>query len=54
MFDDDQVGVMHFGELGMLGLEMIADTAEIEQYRRWRDRAWSAAAPAEEWAVLVQ
>ncbi|MDA3647992.1 hypothetical protein LZ318_22665 [Saccharopolyspora indica] len=54
MFDDDQVGVMHFGERGMLGLEMITDPAEIEQYRRWRDQAWNDAAPAEEWAVLVQ
>ncbi|GAA0516340.1 hypothetical protein GCM10011581_46230 [Saccharopolyspora subtropica] len=54
MFDDDRVGVMHFGERGMLGLEMITDVTEIERYRQWRDRAWSAAAPAEEWAVLVR
>ncbi|MEU5848918.1 DUF6879 family protein [Saccharopolyspora shandongensis] len=54
MFDDDKVGVMHFGDRGMLGLEMITNAAAIEQHRRWRDRAWSAAAPAEEWAVLVQ
>lgn len=54
MFDDDQVGVMHFGDQGMLGLEMITSAAEIDQYRRLRDRAWNAAAPAEDWAVLVQ
>ena len=54
MFDDDQVGVMHFGDQGMLGLEMITDAAEIDRYRQLRDRAWSTAAPAEEWAVLLQ
>ena len=54
MFDDDRVGVMHFGNQGMLGLEMITDAAEIDRYRQLRDRAWNAAAPAEEWAVLVQ
>lgn len=54
MFDDDQVGVMRFGDQGMLGLEMLTDAAEIDRCRQLRDRAWNAAAPAEDWAVLVQ
>ncbi|MCI2424019.1 hypothetical protein MOQ72_42130 [Saccharopolyspora sp. K220] len=54
MFDDDRVGVLHFGSRGLLGLEMIDDADAIEQYRSWRDRAWSAALPAEHWAELVR
>lgn len=54
MFDDGLVGVLQFGDRGLLGLEMVTDDAEIEQYRRWRDVAWSTAAPAEDWAALVQ
>ncbi|MFR9729105.1 DUF6879 family protein [Saccharopolyspora sp. MS10] len=54
MFDDAQVGVMRFGDRGMLGLEMIDGTDHVEQYRRWRDLAWSSAQPAEQWAPLVQ
>lgn len=54
MFDDDRVGLMHFGDRGMLGLEMITDASAVEQYRRWRDRAWSSAKVPQEWAALVR
>ncbi|MCA1191227.1 DUF6879 family protein [Saccharopolyspora sp. 6V] len=54
MFDDARVGVMRFGDHGMLGLEMIDGKDDVEQYRRWKDLAWSAAQPAEQWAALVQ
>lgn len=54
MFDDTRAGVMHFGDRGMLGLEMIARNDIIEQYRIWKEVAWSAARSAEHWSALVR
>ncbi|MDI2026980.1 hypothetical protein QFW96_00085 [Saccharopolyspora sp. TS4A08] len=54
MFDDTRVGVMRFGGRGMLGLEMITDAEQVEQFRLIRDRAWGAASRVEQWAALLQ
>lgn len=53
MFDDDRVGLAHFGDHGMLGLEMIHEPAAVSQYRQWRDRAWNAAGTHHDWAPQI-
>lgn len=53
LFDDDRVGLMHFGATGMLGAEMLTDPDTVAQYRTWRDRAWEFAIPHEQWAQLL-
>lgn len=54
MFDDDRVGLMHFGDRGMLGVEMIHDPSAVSQYRQWRDRAWNTALSHHDWAAQIQ
>lgn len=54
MFDDDRVGLMHFGDRGMLGLEMINEPRAVSQYRQWRDCAWEAALTHQDWAAQVR
>lgn len=54
MFDDKQVALMHFGDHGMIGAEILTDPDTVEKYRQWRDDAWSAAVPSTRWAQLVQ
>lgn len=53
MFDDDRVGLMRFGDRGMLGLEMINEPRAVSHYRQWRDRAWEAALAHHDWATRV-
>ncbi|MDR7302236.1 DUF6879 family protein [Haloactinomyces albus] len=53
MFDDERVALMHFGDHGMLGAEMLTDPDTVAQYREWCDRAWDVAVPHEQWAKLL-
>lgn len=47
LFDDELVAIMHFDNHGMIAAELVADADAVADHRRWRDIAWSHAAPFE-------
>lgn len=51
LFDDARVAVLHFGQDGVAGAELLEDTAAVAPFRAVRDRAWDAAIPYREWAT---
>jgi hypothetical protein len=48
LLDDSLVAVLHFDSHGMIAAELLREAATVNQHRRWRDIAWSHAAPFEE------
>jgi hypothetical protein len=49
LFDDKRVALLHFTpEDILLGAEIITEPAAVEEYRRWRDLAWSSSLAREE------
>ncbi|HVK24746.1 MAG TPA: hypothetical protein VM677_25585 [Actinokineospora sp.] len=49
IFDDSRVAVLHFGDTGVTGAEVITDSDVVGRYRAIRQRAWAAATPFTEW-----
>lgn len=45
IFDDHVVALLHFGDAGVLGAEIITDDAHVESFRDRRRRTWDAATP---------
>ena len=52
LFDDARVAVMHFGQGGVNGADLLDDPALVQPVRDARDRAWDAAVPYSEWASV--
>ena len=51
LFDDETVLLLNFNEDGTLRNRELADPADLDQYRRWRDLALSAAVPWSEYRL---
>ncbi|MGW5645086.1 DUF6879 family protein [Saccharopolyspora sp. NPDC003752] len=47
LFDDELVAIMHFDDHGMIAAELVDDAGTVAKHRRWREIAWSHAAPFE-------
>jgi len=45
LFDDERLALMHFGESGFLGAEMVTDHDTVARHRAWRDTAVGNAVP---------
>lgn len=45
IFDDATVALLHFGDSGMTGAEIITDPGRVASFRDRRRRAWDAAVP---------
>jgi len=45
LFDEERVAVMHFGESGFVGAELVTDKATVARHRVWRDTAVANAVP---------
>ncbi|SDD94588.1 DUF6879 family protein [Actinokineospora iranica] len=52
LFDDERVAVLHFGDTGLTGAEIITDPATVAQHQSWRDVAWRHAVAFEDYASL--
>ncbi|GAA1017900.1 hypothetical protein Aple_027170 [Acrocarpospora pleiomorpha] len=49
LFDDERVALVHYTPDDiLLGAEIIADPAEVDKYRSWRDSAWANSTAREE------
>jgi hypothetical protein len=45
IFDDQTVALLHFGDTGVLGAEIITDDTRVASFRERRRRTWDAAFP---------
>jgi hypothetical protein len=45
LFDDERVALMHFGEAGFIGAEIVTDLGTVARHRAWRDTAVGNAVP---------
>lgn len=45
LFDESLVAILHFDTDGMIAAELLREAQAVNQHRRWRDIAWSYAAP---------
>ncbi|MET8761283.1 DUF6879 family protein [Lentzea sp. NPDC004782] len=45
IFDGGKVAVLQFGPEGLTGAEIVTEPATVAQYKSWRNLAWTAAVP---------
>lgn len=48
LFDDARVAVLHFGDEGLSGIELITESGKVREYREWQRAAVQAAVPISE------
>ncbi|MGH3950991.1 MAG: DUF6879 family protein [Pseudonocardiaceae bacterium] len=51
IFDDAMVGVLHFGERGVSGVEVISDPAKVGEFVGRKRRALAASTPYPQWSA---
>jgi hypothetical protein len=50
IFDETQVAVLHFSPDGLTGAEIVTEPATVARYKSWRNIAWTAAVPFDDFA----
>lgn len=45
LFDDRVVGILHFDDNGVAGVEVTDEPGTVAEHRRWRNRIWPVAVP---------
>lgn len=45
LFDDQTVGILHFGDNGVSGVELTDEPGTVAEHQRWKDRVWPVAVP---------
>ncbi|MCP2255498.1 hypothetical protein LY13_004274 [Prauserella aidingensis] len=45
IIDDERVAILHFGENGVAGAEVLDDPETLAKHRQWRDLVWPMAVP---------
>lgn len=45
IIDDERVAILHFGDNGVSGVEVLDDAHTVAEHQRWRDLVWPLAVP---------